>query len=72
MGIISRIASAVTGKSSSSSTDSSGTPSASSGGSPTTRQTPAHLAGLPGQAEAEEAAEGQFDGSRFNNGFRRS
>lgn len=72
MGIVSRIASAVTGKSSSSSSDSSGAQSSSSSdASPTTRQTPAHLADLPGQKEAEEAAQDQFKGSRFNNGHRR-
>lgn len=71
MGIVSRIASAVAGKSSSSSTDSSSAQSSSSGTGATTQQTPAHLADLPGQKEAEEAAKDEFKGSRFNNGFRR-
>ncbi|CAE6758725.1 hypothetical protein R75461_05590 [Paraburkholderia nemoris] len=71
MGIVSRLASAVTGRSGSSSSDTSGTQSTSSGGNPTKRETPAHLADLPGQAEAEEAAKDQFKGSRFNNGHRR-
>ncbi len=71
MGIISRIASAVTGNSNSSSDSSSAQSSSSSDASPTTQQTSAHLADLPGQADAEKAAEGQFKGSRFNNGHRR-
>ena len=72
MGILGRIASAVAGSSSSSSSKTSGSSgSSSSDGAATTQSTPAHLAELPGQKEAEEAAKGQFKGSRFNNGHRR-
>lgn len=70
--ILGRIAAAVRGTGGSSSSETSGSSgSSSSDGAATTQSTPAHLADLPGQKEAEETAKDQFKGSRFNNGHRR-
>jgi hypothetical protein len=71
MGILGRITSAVTGNSDSASSGAGDTQSSSKDGAPTSQTASGPLADAPGQSEAEKAAEGQFEGSRFRNGFRR-